>query len=788
MDWLIFDPLAPDNVFSVDISGRVVRSYDGGATWPSTPANPNLKMDRVEGASYAGAAGQLYIATPDGPMYSSDNGSTFTLRVNGIHATNIRDVISADDGTIYAMQHSGRAGLYRRSGSSWVPLDNAELLSKILNPLDFMDIATSPENSSLLYVAFMADGLFRSNNGGADWVGPPPSASGQIFDVAVDPTNPLIAYAAKAAGGLLRTIDGGLTFTNCGLPSSLSIRNVVVDRASPNILYGIVGYNPDVRIYKSANSCASWIPTSAPSQYYYNHIDIDPADHQKIWAAHYGGVERSRDGGATWETVQFNFDHDDYVLGFRVLFDPVMPSTVWVLNANFSGFARSVDDGATWQKVEYPWTGNAAYLQSGVLDPLRPDTLVAGASYYGLVEYQVAPDLQVTLDAPTASIPAGTGAVATVNLRNNGPLDASAADITVTLPAFLSVPAPPAGCTSNAGTLTCRVAPVRLNQTTAIPIALVATGAPGTGNVAVSVAGHEADPVSSNNSASAVQSTRAADLVVTGPAGPTIGRTTSTNLDFTLANQGPDIAENARVTFSMPAGLQATAATSPAGTCTVTASLVTCALGTLNANASTTAQLRVQGMTAGTHEVSTQLVSAAVDSDQDQSVRTSVVVQALADLSVELAVTSGTLTTGTPFTYIATIRNAGPDAAAPRADITIAGATITTATAASSGLCVVSAGSVQCQLGDVANAGSTTVTLTVNAATAGPASADASVTFTGTDPTAPNNRATLAATVTAPAPPPGSSSRRRRRRWWQPRLAGAGVAGGCAGAAPCRPC
>ena len=138
---------------------------------------------------------------------------------------------------------------------------------------------------------------------------------------------------------------------------------------------------------------------------------------------------------------------------------------------------------------------------------------------------------------------------------------------------------------------------------------------------------------------------------------------------------------------------------------------------------------------------------------------TAVVVQPFADLAVELTVTSGALTSGTPFQYIATVRNTGSRRrGTARADLTIAGAGISTATAAASGLCVVSAGSVQCQLGDVANAGSTTVTLTVNAATAGPASADASVTFTGTDPTAPNNRATLAATVTAPAPPPGSSS------------------------------
>jgi hypothetical protein len=759
LEFVAFDPHAPDNVFSVDISGRVTRSYDGGATWPFSPTDLNLKVDRVQGVSFGGVAGQLYLASPNGPMYSADNGNTISLRVSGIHASDVVEVLAADDGTIYAAQSHGVAGLFRRTGNGWLPLDNVELQNLLLNPLNFIDIATSPENPSLLYAATMTDGLFRSNNGGLDWVGPPPSLTMQVFDIAVDPTNPLRAYASKASGGMMKTVNGGLTFTSCGLSNSVPMRNVTVSRGAPGTLYGFGGYYPNVQIYKSSDYCASWTTVATGMQYAFNHLDINPADPQDLWVSHYTGVQRSRNGGATWETVQFNFEHDDIVLGFRVLFDPVYPRTVWVLNSNYSGFARSVDDGATWQKVVFPWRGNADYLRSGVLDPLRPDTLVAGITSYGLAEYQVAPDLAVTLDAPASPIPTGTSAVATIHLRNNGPLDSSAADITLTLPAFLSAPALPAGCTTNAGVVRCLVTPVRVDQTADIAITLVASGTPASGNLALSVSGHEADPVSSNNVISvAVQSQRRADLAVTAPAGPTIGRTTSTNMDFTFANQGPDVAENARVTFTLPAGLQATAATAPAGSCNVTANLVTCTLGTLSANAGTTAQLRVAGMTAGTHSVSTQLASEGLDTDQDQVANTAVTVLPLADLAVELAAPSGALTSGTPFQYVATVRNTGPDAGPARADLNIAGAAITTA-AASAGICLVAGSSVQCQLGDIANGASATVTLTVNAAAAGSVSAEATVTTPGTDPAANNNHATAANTVAAPpAPPSGGSS------------------------------
>jgi hypothetical protein len=757
-EWVKFDPLVPNNVFSVEPYGRVIRSSDGGATWPPSSTGPSLKLDRVEGAAFAGAAGHWYIASPNGPMYSTDNGHTFTLRTTGIHAAQVYGITSSDDGTIYATQLHGQAGIHRRSGATWVPLDNTELQSRLLNHFNILEIATSPENSSLLYAADQLGGLFRSVNGGVDWIDPPPSLSTQISGVVVDPTNPLRAYANNLTGGMMRTIDGGLTYTACGLSNALFIRNVVVDRSSPDTLYGIAGYGPVTHIMKSTDSCGSWTDISSQLPYYFNHLAVDPADHRKVWLAHYGGVERSYDGGATWETVQFNFEQDDYVLGFRVLFDPLLPSTVWVLNANFAGFARSVDDGATWQRVAFSLPGNPSDLRHGVLDPLWPDTLVAGATGYGVVEYQVAPDLEVTLDAPSDGIPTGTTAALTVNLRNLGPLDASAADVTLMLPAYLTVPSPPAGCALNASTVRCRATALRVGQTRAIALTLMAVAAPGSGSIAVSVAGHEADPVSTNNSASAaVSSVRRAELVAAGTLSATIGRTTSTNLDFTLINQGPDDAQNARVSFSIPAGLQATAGSSPAGPCTVTAALVTCSLGTLSAKASTTAQVRVQGMTHGTHNVSAQLVSDSAGAGQRHTAITVVVVQALADFAVEVAAASGTHNLGTAFPFTVTVRNLGPDAGPPRVDMILTGASVVSAVPAS-GTCAISGVTLSCQLAELANGTATTVTLTVNPTAAGATTAEAVVSFAGSEAVTSNNRATQTATVVAPASPGGGGS------------------------------
>jgi hypothetical protein len=180
---------------------------------------------------------------------------------------------------------------------------------------------------------------------------------------------------------------------------------------------------------------------------------------------------------------------------------------------------------------------------------------------------------------------------------------------------------------------------------------------------------------------------------------------------------------------------------------------VICTLGTLDVNATTTVQLRVKGMTSGTQVVSVQLLSDSIDTDQDQIASTQVAVMPIADLSMEITAPAGTKTAGTPFQYTATIRNAGPDTAWANAVFTIAGASISTATA-TQGVCQVSAGNVTCNAGEIASGASATVTLTVSPAGAGTATAEASVSFQGVDSTSANDRATLSATIVA-APPSG---------------------------------
>ncbi len=756
MMWVEFDPHAPNNVLSASLGdGWIRRSTDGGATWPWIGAHLNLQ--EVEGAAFGGAAGQLYLATGTGPLYSADNGDTFAPRLTGMQASTVRDIQAADDGTIYALQTWGQSGLWKRTPGSWVALDNAELKSKvtILDPIAF---SVSASNSALLYYADESR-LYRTSNGGADWTGPPPSLDTQVFGIAVDPTNPLVAYAGVATGGLKRTADGGLTYASCGLSSSIAIDFLRVDRSNPDIVYAAGAYSPNRRMYKSINHCQSWIPISPTFTNGINDFVIHPLDHNHLFLVHYEGVEESRDGGASWQPLHFNLQFGDAVFGLRLLIDPLLPSTMWVINGDLAGFTRSVDDGASWQTVNFTFGGMGVSLDNGVLDPLRPDTLVAGTTSFGLIEYQVAPDLELSMSQLQADLPAGASISPEVLVHNLGPHDASAADVDITLPTFLTMPNPPAGCSPNGSGFRCHVGAVRADGVIRFNLPLEISGI-GAGTINASLTGHETDPVASNNTLTRnSNAVRNSDLEMVGPATASIGHGRSVDLDYTLVNHGPANAEKTGATLSLSEGLAADSVSTTFGTCGIASPrLVNCQFGMVSPNISPRVRLRVTGVDSGSREILADAFGEVTDTNQNERARTAVDVRKLADLSVQVVPNNATKTPGTPFEYTVTIRNNGPDAGDSQVDFTITGASVSSVAAANA-TCTTSP-AVRCMLAALASGASANLAITLNAPSAGTVSGEITVADTDADlddPDASNNHATLTASVTAPGASSSSS-------------------------------
>ena len=746
-EWVYFDPTAPNNVIGVGQIGTINRSSDGGQTWPTIIPWPTLLHSRMTGAAFAGAAGRMYVATYSGPLYSSDNGASFALRVSGMHAAQVKDIVAADDGTIYAMQSNGPSGLWRRIPGGWTPLDNDELRTRPNNELRLASLATAATDSSLVYT-IQADQLYRSNNLGVDWNDPPASIKRQPSAVAVDPGDPRKAYVSTYSGSVMRSSDGGLTFSDCSGGTQPPMDLLRVDRAAPNVIYALGSYAPYNRLYKSTNGCITWNDISGEFQYPPWDVAIDPADHDTVYLVKLDGVQRSRDGGATWKALNFGDPYGESFVSSRLLIDPVQTSTLWSLALSASGFMRSVDDGATWQLVQLPQTLGFIGLYAGVLDPLSPDTLVAGANSYGLVEYQVAPDLEVSLDVPASPWPAGSVTTATVRVHNLGPLDASPPQIMLSMPASMQLSTAPANCTVNAAVIRCELAPVHVGETVSMPLGLVPAASATPANLTATVTGHEKDPVAGNNSVTqSISATLQVDLrLALATTVTTVDHGAVVHFTATATNQGTSPAAGSVLSFNLGSF------TAPAlgGTCPAMSLASSCLFGTLapGESATVTLDVKASGLGANTLTATVQDGTAQFSATQSQTVTA----RPVADVSVDVTDSADPVQRDTNYQYTATVRNVAGDPAPVEFAATVTGATVASATT-NGGTCTTTTSTVACSLSGLAAGSSTTITINTSSATVGSASISASVTYAGTDSVGGNNSATASTTISAPPPP-----------------------------------
>lgn len=225
-------------------------------------------------------------------------------------------------------------GVYKSEdgGASWknVGLKTSEHIA---------DIVVHPKNSNIVYVAAYGPvwkeggerGLYKTTDGGATWTCiKSVSEFTGCNNIALDPDNPEIIYAAfhqrmrkvytYIGGGpesaLYKSTDGGATWKKLegGLPSGdIGRIGLAVSPVKGNYVYAVVeAYESKGGIYRSTDRGASWTKMSGNyySGNYYNEVDCDPVDADKIYITDtYYKV--SYDGGKTVSNLGENNKHID---------------------------------------------------------------------------------------------------------------------------------------------------------------------------------------------------------------------------------------------------------------------------------------------------------------------------------------------------------------------------------------------------------------------------------------------------------------------------------------------
>lgn len=230
------------------------------------------------------------------------------------------------------------AGIFKSTdgGTNWVQIPATA------NP-DFYfvnRIAQSPTSANTL-IAACSTGIWRSTNGGVTWT--KTLANEWVYDVDYHPTDGNILVAGTHANGVFRSTNGGLTWTR-----SVSITGhrteIAYAASSPTTVYATVGNGGSIRVWRSTDGGVTFTQRAGGGistyEAYNNTLWVSPTNSNLII---YGGVYlyRSSDGGASRSQVFTSVHADMHGFATHPQYDGSTNKTIYI--ATDGGIYRCTD-------------------------------------------------------------------------------------------------------------------------------------------------------------------------------------------------------------------------------------------------------------------------------------------------------------------------------------------------------------------------------------------------------------------------------------------------------------
>ncbi len=203
----------------------------------------------------------------------------------------------------------------------------------------------------------------------------PVNIGGRVTDLAVHPTDANTAYAAMASGGVFKTTNGGLDWVpKFDDEASLTCGAIAIDPSDPETVWVGTGEANagsysffGLGIYRSDDGGSSWQNKGLAEGRYISRIAVDPRDSDHVFASVTGklfgtgpnrGVFRTSDGGNSWERC---FALTDSTAGIDLAMNPENPDIIYVAmwertrgltyrnsGGPSSGIWRTTDGGDNW--------------------------------------------------------------------------------------------------------------------------------------------------------------------------------------------------------------------------------------------------------------------------------------------------------------------------------------------------------------------------------------------------------------------------------------------------------
>ncbi len=393
---------------------------------------------------------------------------------------------------------------------------------------------------------------------------------------------------------------------------------------------------------------------------------------------------------------------------------------------------------------------NTATVGSGVVDPDASDDTATETT-----SVQTRADLSITKSDSADPVVAGTDLTYTLVVTNDGPSDATGVVATDPLPAGTSFVSADNGGVEAAGTVTWALGGLANGDSITLHVTVHVDEArtAGLSNTAA-VTADQVDQDPSDDSATETTAVdEQADLSISksDSADPALA---GDDLTYTLVvtNDGPSDATNVVVTDPLPAGTSLVSADNGG---VEAGGTVTWNLGTVADGAGASLHVTVHVLEGRIADLSNTASVAGDDADPDatnDSATEATAVDAQADLSLSKSDDADPVVAGTDLTYTLVVANDGPSDAVNVVvtDPLPPGVGFVSATP-TQGTCNETRGTVTCDLGDLADGASATVTIVVSAGTGGSLTNSATVSSDTADPDPSDDSDSEGTTVTASA-------------------------------------
>ncbi len=289
------------------------------------------------------------------------------------------------------------------SGGSWVSFGPAPLKNCGQGTLPdqcsgrISAIAIDPTNANTIYVGSATGGVWKSTDGGSNWVPLMDNLTTGSIDIGalvIDSNGVLYAGTGDAnwgfnGSGILKSLDGGKTWIRLGVSTfgRSAISKLAIDPTNPNKIFATaslggtmathtdyVYVEPGVQLglFVSTDAGNSWTlirPTQGTTfdEQAWD-VAIDPANPSSVYLAQDGSLYVSHDGGKSWAGPPSGWPSPNSVGRISLGISVSSHLTLYAAIQYFDGSSdfgvgrlyRSNDGGSTWSMVNVPPPAKAA--------------------------------------------------------------------------------------------------------------------------------------------------------------------------------------------------------------------------------------------------------------------------------------------------------------------------------------------------------------------------------------------------------------------------------------------